>query len=180
MNPNNSLKHSNNANSLQNKALLKYKTDLIKENQMINKQKNQINPKNLENYEINLGHIKANNKSINLKNNLSANKQIITTSNFNTEKNLNLSNTQDLTRPFSGNKIKRNDISNVSILSPKTQKEILNNRINNANFNENLFQKNINLNINNNTFEESNIYFYLLKKKKYLIKEIKDKIEKIL
>jgi hypothetical protein len=82
-------------------------------------------------------------------------KQLINNNNFNIDKSFNLSNTQDLTKHFSGNKIKKSDIANVTILSPKAQKEILNNRINNANFNENLFQKNINLNVNNQKFEGS-------------------------
>lgn len=155
MNPNSQNKQTNNTYNFQNKALLKYKTDLIKENQQTNQQKNYININNYDKLDNYTGTKKSlNSKSNN--NNLSQNKQLVNNSNnFNTDKSFNLSNTQDLTRHFSGNKIKKTDITNVSILSPKAQKEILNNRINNVNFNENLFQKNINLNVNNQTFEGS-------------------------
>ena len=48
MNPNIQNKQTNNSLNYQNKALLKYKTDLIKENQQINPQKNFINTNNLD------------------------------------------------------------------------------------------------------------------------------------
>ncbi len=169
MNPNFQNKQMNNMYNVQNKALLKYKNDIIKENHQINNQRNYIlvnNNEKLDNY----SGIK---KSINAKSNinsLSQNKHSVNNSNnFNNDKTLNLSNTQDLTRHFSGNKFKKTDISNVTILSPKAQKEILNNKINNSNFHENLFQKNINLTANNQTFEGSkklntkiNDIFYIL------------------
>ena len=151
MNPNTQNKLTNNSYNNQNKNINKNKTDMIRDIQNINSQKNHLNANNFEITENNLQNKKANNKPL-ISNNNANNKQLLN-NNYSLDKNLNLSNTQDLTRHFSGNKIKKNDISNFSILSPKTQKEILNNKVYNANFNENLFQKNINLNVNNQTFE---------------------------
>ena len=53
MNPNSHSKQTSNPYNMQNKALLKYKTDLIKESQQPNAQKNYINSNNYEKLENN-------------------------------------------------------------------------------------------------------------------------------
>ncbi len=157
MNPiNNQSRLVNNTFSIPNKQFLKKKIDTVKENHSITSQKYYLNPNNYEKIDYSINK-KSCTKSQNLTNNQIGNKKMIYTNNVpNNDKSLNLTNNQDIVRNFSGNKIKKSEIANVSILSPKTQKEILSNKINNINSNENLFQKNVNLDIDNQIFNESN------------------------
>ena len=150
MNPSNQYKPNNLNSCNQTKNNLnKYKSDLIKENHNLNYQKNFICSNNFEKEN------NSSNKKI-YKTPSNINKTNCPTNDNNTlDKKINLSNTQDLTRHFSGNGIKKKVISNISILSPKTQKDILNIKGKNTNLNENLYKKNINLSINPQNLEST-------------------------
>ena len=157
MNPNAQNKTNTSLYNTQTKNIIKNKPDLlIKENKISSQQNNLINSYNFETENI------YSNKKINqFTSNINKNVTQCNKDNFISEKNLNISTTQDLTRHFSGNKQKKKDISNLSILSPKTQKEILNLKGNNIN--DNLFEKNVNLYLNNQNFD-SNCKFILINK----------------
>lgn len=171
----NQSKVGNNANN-QNKILSKNKTDMIKNtNNFYNLQKSNNEASNFELIDGNPNLKKLNKQNLSIN---TTNKNIIPNNNFNInnnanthivnnypnlEKNLHLSNTQqDLAKNFTANGIKKKEISNLSILSPKAQKEILNNKVKNANFQENLFQKNINLDLNTQNFDTSIVFVIII------------------
>jgi len=129
MNSNNQI----NQNQIQN-----YKTNFTNNNNIL---KNQINK--------NKSKQKINNNNNNNNNN---NSNIINNNNHKPEKqeNLNNSNIKDFTKFFKEGNLTKKDLTHFSILSPKTQKEILNNQANLIMMNENLFQKKIDFCSNSN------------------------------
>ena len=103
------------------------KTEQIKEENLTNQQKqNLLNNKSKQ---------KLNTNSI---------------TNKNKTNKIELTQTKEFTKFFKEGNFTKKDLTHFSILSPKTQKEILNNQANLITMNENLFQKKINLNVNIN------------------------------
>lgn len=119
-----------------------------------------MNPNSQNNPQLNFKNSSNNNNNTygpkyqNNQKNKSKQKSNIFNSKSNNNNKPEFSNVNELKKFFKEGNLTKKDLTHFSILSPKTQKEILSNQANLMMMNENLFQKKIDFNLNEINKEE--------------------------